>query len=241
MSGVSRLRCAVLWLMAAVLLASSGLAAAADLGPLLERIVQAYGTAAPPASILQRGRTVSHMQGEGRLLRAWRGAERFRIEIHYPAGVETRIVDGPLAWQRNRPGSPSFRAALLLQAARVALPWNLLAARDTLRDGGEHAFGDGRLHFVELPLAGGLRLVAEVDPASGRVIRSRGILPGHPGGEMVFGTLYDDFRTVDGRLYAGIEHHYAMGRYIGHSVIETVEFDTPIADALFRPETPGMI
>ncbi|WP_246265932.1 hypothetical protein [Aromatoleum diolicum] len=235
------LRTGLRTLAALALLACTGLAVAADLGPLLERIVQAYGTAAPPTSILQRGRTISHMQGEGALLRAYRGAERFRIEIHYPNGIETRIVDGPIAWQRNRPMGQAFRSALILQAARIALPWNLLAARDTLRDRGEYAFGDGRLHLVELPLADGLRLVAEVDPASGRVMRSRGILPSPHGGEMVFGTIYDDFRSVDGRLYPAIEHHYAMGRYIGRSIIDTVEFDAPIADALFRPEIPGLI
>lgn len=241
MCGATLLRAGLRMLTAAALLACTGLAAAADLGPLLERIVQAYGTATPPTSILQRGRTISRTQGEGTLLRAYRGAERFRIEIRYPAGVETRIIDGPLAWLHNKPLKAAFRGALVLQAARVALPWNLLAARDTLRDGGEHALGDGRLHFIELPLAEGLRLIAEVDPSTGRIMRARGILPGYHGGEMVFGTIYDDFRMANGRLYPAIEHHYAMGRYVGRSVIETVEFDTPLGDELFRPEIPGMI
>lgn len=241
MCGATLLRASLRVVTAATLLAGAGIAVAADLGPLLERIVQAYGTATPPTSILQRGRTISHVQGEGTLLRAYRGAERFRVEIRYPAGVETRIIAGPHAWQHNRPLKAAFRGALVLQAARVALPWNLLEARDTLRDGGEHAFGDGRLHFVELPLAEGLRLVAEVDPSSGRILRSRGIVPGYHGGEMVFGTVYDDFRTAGGRLYAAVEHHFAMGRYVGRSLIDTVEFDTPLADALFRPELPGMI
>ena len=228
-------------LLAAAVLAIAGTAGAGELGPLLERIERAYGTVTQPNSILQRGRTLSHSRGEGTLLRAYRGAERFRIEIRYRSGVETRIIDGPAAWQSSKPMSEAFRGALILQAARVALPWNLLAARERLRDGGEQRIGEVRLHFVEMPLGDNLRMVAEVDPESGRILRSRGILI-HPGGsEMVFGTVYEDFRTSDGRLYAAIEHHYAMGRYIGRSVIESVEYDTPIADSLFRPEIPGLI
>lgn len=228
-------------LVATTVLVFTGAAGAAELGPLLERIERAYGTLTLPSSILQRGRTLSHSRGEGALLRAYRGAERFRIEIHYRSGVETRIIDGPAAWQSSRPMSEAFRSALILQAARVALPWNLLAAREQLRDGGEHRIGDTRLHFVEMPLGDKLRVVAEVDPESGRILRSRGILT-HPGGsEMVFGTVYEDFRTTDGRLYAAVEHHYAMGRYTGHSVIESVEYDAPIADSLFRPDIPGLI
>lgn len=228
-------------LFAAALLACAGMAGAADLGPLLERIERAYGPTTSPSSILQRGRTVSFSRGEGALLRAYRGAERFRIEIHYRTGVETRVIDGPAAWHGGRPMSEAFRGALLLQAARVALPWNLFAAREQLRDGGEHRIGDTRLHFVEMPLGDNLRVVAEVEPESGRILRSRGILTHPGGGEMVFGTVYEDFRTVDGRLYPAIEHHYAMGRYIGRSEIETVEFDTPLADSLFRPDIPGLI
>ena len=228
-------------LLAAAVLAFAGAAGAGDLGPLLERIERAYGTATPPNTILQRGRTLSHSRGEGTLLRAYRGAERFRIEIHYRSGVETRIIDGPTAWQSSKPMSEAFRGALILQAARVALPWNLLAARERLRDGGEHRIGDARLHLMEMPLGDNLRMVAEIDPESGRILRSRGILT-HPGGsEMVFGTVYEDFRTADGRLYAAVEHHYAMGRYIGRSLIESVEYDTPIADGLFRPDIPGLI
>ena len=241
MRGATRLRQGLQALTAAALLACAGLAAAADLGPLLERVMQAYGTTAAPTSILQRGHTISQTQGEGTLLRAYRGMQRFRVEIHYPAGVETRIIDGPSAWQHNKPMGEAFRGALMLQAARLALPWNLFAARDTLRDGGEFKYGDGYLHIIELPLTDGLRLVAEVDPSTGRVMRSRGFMPSPHGGEMVFGTIYDGFRSADGRLYPAIEHHYAMGRYVGRSYIETVEFDIPIADALFRPEIPGMI
>lgn len=238
MRGASRLMSLVL---ALALLCAVGPAGAAELGPLLERIERAYGKPTLPGSILQRGRTLSGSRGEGVLLRAWRGAERFRIEIRYPAGVETRIVDGAVAWQRGKPMSEAFRGALILQAARVALPWNLLAARNTLRDGGEHLIADIRLHFIEFPLGEGLTMIAEVDPDSGRILRSRGILSARHGGDMVFGTVYDDFRSTDGRLYPAIEHHYAMGRYIGRSVIETVEFDAPIADTLFRPDIPGLI
>lgn len=227
-------------LLASLIVLSAHTAQAGDLAPLLERVAKAYGETTPPASILQRGHTVSHSQGEGPLVRAYRRPDLFRVEIRYASGPETRILAGPQAWQRNRPMSEAFRGALILQAARMALPWNLFAARSTLRDGGEQAVGNSRLHSIELPLAAGLTLVAEVDAESGRILRSRGILQ-HADNQMVFGTVYDDFRLSAGRLYAAVEHHFAMSRYIGRSFIESVEYDAPLPDSLFRPDTPGMI
>lgn len=226
--------------LAACLAGLAGAAGATGLDALLERIAAAYGDPTPPASIVQRGRTLSRAQGEGSLVRAYRAPDVFRIEIDYPANPELRILSGPQAWQRNRPMSEAFRGALVLQAARVALPWNLFAARDALRDAGEHKFGEGRLHFIELPLGEGLKLIAEVDPDSGRILRSRGILQ-HGNSEMVFGTIYEDFRSSAGRLHAAVEHHFAMNRYIGRSHIDSVEYGRPLPDSLFRPEVPGMI
>lgn len=236
-----RARLAVLrWLLAAWLAAWAGVAGAAELDALLARIAQTYGNPEPPSSIVQRGRTLSRAQGEGTLIRAYRAPDVFRVEIDYPSNPEVRILSGTQAWQRNRPMSDSFRAALILQAARVALPWNLFAARDKLRDAGEHKIGETRLHFIELPLGEGVMLIAEVDPDSGRIMRSRGILQ-HGGSQMVFGTVYDDFRSHDGRLHAAVEHHFAMNRYIGRSHIDAVEYGTALPDSLFRPEIPGMI
>lgn len=233
---VAALRC----LLGAWLLTLAGVAAGAELEALLQRIASAYGDPTPPATIVQRGRTLSRAQGEGTVLRAYRAPDVFRIEIDYPVNPEVRILSGAQAWQRNRPMNDTFRGALMLQAARVALPWNLFAARATLRDGGEHKFGEGRLHFIELPLGEGLKLIAEVEPDSGRILRSRGILQ-HGSSQMVFGTVYEDFRNHAGRLYAAVEHHFAMNRYIGRTHIDAVEYGTPLPDSLFRPEIPGMI
>lgn len=225
----------------ALALLAAATVGAADLEPLLGRISAAYGRSDPPASILQTGHTVSHTRGEGALRRAYQSPDQFRIDIHYSTGTETRILNGLRSWQHGKPMTDAFRGALQLQAARLALPWNLLAARASLRDAGEQKLTDGKvLHFVELPLGESLRLVAEIDPDSGRIMRSRGIISATGHGEMEFGTVYDDFRTTDGRLYAAVEHHFAMGRYIGRSLIEKVEFDVPLDDKLFRPEIPGM-
>ncbi len=224
----------------AMLLAGWAGSATAELGTVLDRVARAYGEASPPATIRQSGRTLSQMRGEGPLLRAWGGAERFRIEIHYPGGEEIRIVDGLEAWQGAQPMSGPFRGALLLQAARVALPWNLLAARQALRDGGEQRLEDGRtLHRVDWPLDDGLHLVVEIDPESGLIARSQGILAAPDGSQMPFGTVYEDYRRIGGRTYAAVEHHFAMNRYIGTSTIEAVEFDVPLPAQLFRPPAAG--
>lgn len=224
------------------LLAQCGIAQAADLAPLLNRIATAYGNTTAPKSILQTGRTYSNMRGEGSLLRAYREPDRFRIEIAYAGGEEVRILNGSGAWQQHRAMSEMFRGALLLQVARMNLPWNLFAARNTLRDRGMHSLNDGtQAHIFEMPMAGGLRMEVAADPASGRILRSNGVVTSPEGGEMAFGTIYDDFKTTDGRLYAATERHFAMGRYIGRSTIDAVQFDIPLADTLFHPTLPGAI
>jgi hypothetical protein len=224
------------------LLAQCGAALAADLTPLLDRIAAAYGNTVAPMSILQTGRTYSNMRGEGALLRAYRKPDRFRVEIAYAGGEEVRILNGPGAWQQGQAMSEMFRDALLLQVARMNLPWNLFAAKSVLRDLGVHPLNDGtQAHIFVMPMAGGQGMEVAADPTSGRILRSNGVVTSPEGGEMAFGTIYENFKTADGRLYAATERHFAMGRYIGQSKIDTVQFDIPLANTLFRPTLPGAI
>jgi hypothetical protein len=53
--------------------------------------------------------------------------------------------------------------------------------------------------------------------------------------KMQFGTRYDDFRKVNGRLFAFKETHFVMGRETGYTNLEriVVEF---LPDKLFYPE-----
>jgi hypothetical protein len=57
-------------------------------------------------------------------------------------------------------------------------------------------------------------------------------------GLMEFGTVYADFRTQDGRLYAAEEHHYAAGQSTGYTNIERIEFLDTLPESLYVPPGP---
>ena len=75
---------------------------------------------------------------------------------------------------------------------------------------------------MALALPGALELVAEIDPASGRIVRSSGAMPG-PGGKMEFATAYSDFRPVAGVLFAHHEESWAGGQHTGATDLQRVE------------------
>jgi hypothetical protein len=213
-----------------------------SLDVLLEKVTLAYGGETARAGmkgVRHTGVTYSNMRKqEGRIIRTYQAPDRLRIEIQYPDTEELRILNGPHAWKREQPMSTPFRDALMLQAMRMALPWNLLQGRAQLRDLGMQAFEDGQpLRMLELPMSANLAIKVGVDPESGRIMRSLGSMTGSM--VMEFGTVYEDFRTQDGRLYAAIEHHYVAGQPTGHTRIEQVEFlDTFPEESLFIPPGP---
>jgi hypothetical protein len=217
------------------------LAAAAELDDLLERVAAAYGNAGEtrPPAMRQTGVTYSALRRqEGALHRTYQRPDRLRIEIRYPDKEEVRILRGGAAWKEGEAMSDAFHGAMVLQAVRLDLPWNLLTARGLLRDLGTTAMGDGPpLRILEWPLTGGLDMQVGIDPDSGRIVHVLGrIVSG--GGEMEFGTRYEDFRRQDGLLYAAMERHYVMGRPTGYTRIEQVEFLDRLPDDLFEPAPP---
>lgn len=215
----------------------AGTAGAESTDALLERMRETYGGNGPPPALRQRGTTESLLRGNGPVDRAYRHPDHFRIEIRYPSQTELRVLAGEQAWQQGRPAAPAFRAALKLQAARFALPWLLLERRPALVDGGTIVVGETTLRLLELPLAEDLRLSAEVDPASGRILRSRGQYT-KDGQVMEFATAYEDFASYNGRLFARSERHYAMGRYIGRTQLEHIEILESLPANLFEPTAP---
>ena len=213
---------------------SGAIAAAEPPKELLAKIAVAYGTTAP-AAILEEGTTTSFRRGDGKLLRQYQSPDRFSIRIDYSTGSETRVMVGEKTWQQGVPANPILRGAIALQVARIALPWNMLAKRSSLVDlGPVSAEGGNNGHAIEFPLEEQLKLIVEVDPASGRILRSRGIYRMGEG-TMEFATAYTDFRTVNGRLHAAREEHYAMGQHTGYSVIGKVSYPRSLPDSAFTP------
>ena len=112
---------------------------------------------------------------------------------------------------------------------------NLLERRSELRDLGTVERNGNTRRVLELPLGGGLSLTAEIDPGTGRILRSTArsagamggksmSVGGAPGGMTVeFATTYDDFRKVDGVMFAFREGNFAMGQSTGETRLEKVE------------------
>jgi hypothetical protein len=63
-----------------------------------------------------------------------------------------------------------------------------------------------------------MTLTVEIDPATGRIVKSTGKATG-----VEFSTLYSDFRTVDGLLFAFREENSAGSTKTGMNQITTLE------------------
>jgi hypothetical protein len=229
-------------LLCAVLAWSEPARAEEDISSFIDRIVAAHGgaQALPQGTIVrQTGRTVSKMRGgaAGAFVRVFQGANKLRVDITFPgAEPETRVLDGRHGWRQGVESPAPMRAAMQLQAARLALPLLLLEKKDQVMDRGTATGHNGeRLRALELPLSPHLVLFVWADQDSGRILASRGIIDLGGAKTMEFATIYGDFQTWEGRLFAGREEQFAMGRNIGYTLIETVEFLDTVAPGTFRP------
>lgn len=201
---------------------------------VLAKVADTYGAKAPQA-VRETGTTTSFRRGEGALMRQFKAPDRFRIDITYDTGSESRALIGSNAWQQGQAANAAMRGAIVLQAARLALPWSLLGKPTMLVDLGAVSGPAGRTwRALELPMADGMRLIAEIDPVTGRMMRSRGIQT-VMGTTIEFATEYFDFARNGEHLYAAAEQHYAMGQHIGHSHIQRIEYLDTLPDSAFSP------
>ncbi len=228
-------------LLVAVLFAGLAAPAGADeLRDLLRKSVDAYGGERALAGLVFResGRLTTAMRGEkeGTIARIYRRPDRLRVEVAFPGQPpEVRVLDGNRGWRQGQAATGMALDAMKLQAARFALPLNLFGHRAALKDLGTVERDGTMRRVVELPLGGTLGLTAEIDPATGRILRSTAksggamggksmSVGGMPGGMAVeFATTYDDFRKVDGILFAFREGNFAMGQSTGETLLDKVE------------------
>lgn len=217
-------------------------AAVADVDGLLLKIAEAYGGQVRIAEVntwQQTGITFSALRGEeGRIVRSFQYPDHLRVEIRYDHDAEIRILAGPSAWKQGKPAEGIFYSAMLLQAARLGLPSILFEHRQLVRDAGVMVGRRGHeLQALELDFHGSYRIQVGIDPATGRILESRGIISSN-GTAMEFGTTYDDFRLQNGLLFAFEETHYAMGRETGYTKIQNIEIKPDLPHKLFNPDGP---
>lgn len=215
-------------------------AGAAPTNALVDSVLKAYGgTAALDKTKAYRmeGTVASVMRGSGALVRTFARPDRLKITLDYPNHPEARILDGRKGWRSDGKGNMSpadgfLLTSMILQAARADIPWILGERRATIKllapmDG-------GKLQGLEIFLGEGLTLTVYVDTATGRVVRSSGVLDA-PGMKTNFATDYSDFRTVDGILFPFREANFASNQSTGDTVITRVVVNPPLTDADFRP------
>lgn len=214
--------------------------AAPEVHALVARCVEAYGggkAVVRMARIREEGTVTSevlHGGAAGRIMRAYQRPGRLRVEISYPGSPrEVRVLDGSRGWRFGEEVQGPFLVSMILQAARLDLPSLLAAWEDRVVDAGTLEHEGKRLRVLALDVAPGVRIEAGIDPATGRILRSRGVGTGAMPLEFV--TRYSDFRTVDGVLIAFREGNFANGRTTGETVLEKVELPGALPDATFRP------
>lgn len=241
MSRIARIA-AVAWMAASMLLSWQGVPSAAEsVDSVVRRAVDAYGgekALEKARHIRQFGTTTSIMRpgAKGTIQREFTAPDRLRVQVVFPGDIEIRIYDGKDGWRSGRKvDGPPFDA-MVLQAARIAMPLNLLRNRKKLVDRGTGSVDGKAVRTLELPLGGGLTLTVDIDPESGRIVRSAGrggSGTGRPSLEFVTG--YSDYRKVGEVLFAHREGNFANGVVTGETVLERIELPPTLPPSTFKP------
>lgn len=206
---------------------------------LVRRCVGAYGgkdALARAAVTRQEGRVTSllHPGQPGRIARAYLRPGKLRVEVSWPDGSgEVRVLDGGRGWRDGEEASGPRLAAMILQAARLDVPALLSAWVAKVEDRGAGVVDGKPVRILAIAPAPGLLVVAEVELATARVIRSRGtsVDPAMP---LAFETTYGDFRRVEGVLVPFLERNWANGR-TSETILEKVTFPTSFPEGSFGP------
>jgi hypothetical protein len=205
---------------------------------LLRRCLAAYGgpTALQAASKVRQEGTVTSIRHPGeqaRLVRTYDRVRGLRVQVGWRDRPESRLVVQGRGWRDGEEVQGPPLTAMLLQAARLDLPALLQASAATVLDRGTIRHEGRTLRALAVVLQPGVSVEADLDPGSGRILRSRGAAAGPPSVEFV--TTYDDFRTVDGVLVPFREGNWANGAATGETVLRTVRFLYAAPEATFTP------
>lgn len=214
--------------------------AADDLAAVVKKTLEAYGGEAALAkvgAIRATGKVTSVMRKgtQGTMVRTFSRPLRLRVEIGYPTeAVEVRVLDGAKGWRHGAEVKGPPLDAMVLQAARLALPQLLVEKKAQLRDGGMVERDGVKLRAIEIPLGDSMSVTALVNPATGLILHSSGKASGGPM-PIEFGSGYGDFRKVQGVLIPFQERTIAMGNFTGETTLEKVELLAVVPAETFTP------
>lgn len=212
----------------------------ADVGSLMDKVADAYGGRVALEKIVAVRQTGTvqaavRMGSSGSLVRLFARPQRLRVEV---STNEVRLVDGPKGWRNGTEVTGIQYEAMVLQAVRLDLPWQLLAHKDKLVEKEPRDLAGKRLRVVQLPLENGLSVSAGIEPDTGRVLWSSSDSTGGSMGGMNFETDYDDFRKVDGLLFAFKEVNLVHGTKTADTTLTKIELLKAVPKEAFEPRAP---
>jgi len=197
---------------------------AQSLDDVVGSVLKEYGGAAAwqkVTTIRETGTVVPAMgSGNGATTRSWQKPDKLRIEIVYPTRTELRVVDGDQGTNNGKEVTGPGLDAMKLQAARLALPLLLIEKRASLRDAGTN----NSFRVIEVPLTASMTVSMDIDPKSWHIVRSTGKTTG-----MDFVVDYNDFRRVDGLLFAFTESGMAQGTPTAKTTLGAIVINGPAA------------
>ena len=206
---------------------------------LANLVVAAYGGAETIEGnkfVKQTGVLDSKRHGKsGTIERTFSRPDKLRIEIRIP-GVppESRILNGSQGWRDGREVPPMMARAMLLQAARLDLPYLIMKAGQTIKMfGPAKRDGDRVLKGLEIPMEDGLRLIVIVDAETGYIFSSHGLILLAPNQGMEFTTIYSNHKNMNGTVFATEETHFAQGQSTGKTTLETTKILPELSDSVF--------
>jgi hypothetical protein len=213
-------------------------AGAEDARALIDKMVAAYGGQAALEKIeavREEGKVEATMRvgSSGPIVRTYTRPSKLRVQIgEGPKFTEVRVLNGTKGWRDGKKVTGVSYEAMVLQSARLDLPWLLMKYKTKLVDKGSVERDGKRLQVLELPLVNGLSVSAGIDPATGHILFSSGTTKT---GSMTFETTYDDFRKVEGVLFAFKETNTAQGTKTAETILSKIESLKEAPEDAFRP------
>lgn len=213
---------------------------ASEATDLVKLVISAYGgaeTIEQIKSVEQSGSLESNRHGEtGTITRSFSRPDKLRIDIQIPgAPPESRVLNGERGWRDGKEVPPMMAKAMMLQAARLDLPYLILrAGQDIKLAGPADRDNDRHPKGLEIPMAEGLRLIAIIDAKTGYIVSSHGLVSIAPNHEMEFTTIYSSHKEMNGMVVATEETHFVRGQATGKTVLDKSEVVQELSDAIFR-------
>jgi hypothetical protein len=202
--------------------------AGGDICALAEHVAATYGgqAALEKAAILrEEGMVESAMRSSSTnpVIRVFSRPRKLRVEVRRTPQPEVRVLSDAKGWRDGKKATGPGYDAMVLQALRLDLPWQLFRHQHELVSKPDMEHEGHHLGVLEFTLEGGLVLTAGIDRESGRILYSSGTIKGGEMGPTKFETYYDDFKTVDGVLFAFKETNMAQGMKTAETKLRKIE------------------